>query len=243
MPLDEYRRKRDFSKTPEPDGDETAKKPKGRRPKRATQPYFCVQKHLASHLHYDLRLEHNGVLMSWAVPKGPSLDPADKRMAVKTEDHPRAYGDFEGVIPQGYGAGIVMLWDQGVWTPEVDDIDRALEKGDLKFTLDGYKLKGSWVLVRTRDRASTSSKQQGRSWLLIKHKDFWSGPVDITELAPLSVKSEGNFDDILADDMPHLWVTDRPATATGGSARKLMTETIESAARKILARRKNRRKA
>ncbi len=100
--------------------------------------------------------------MSWAVPKGPSLDPADKRMAVKTEDHPRAYGDFEGVIPQGYGAGIVMLWDQGVWTPEVDDIDRALEKGDLKFSLDGYKLKGSWVLVRTRDRASTSSIGRSR---------------------------------------------------------------------------------
>ncbi len=242
MPLDEYRRKRDFSKTPEPDGDDTAKKPKGRRPKRAKQPYFCVQKHLASHLHYDLRLEHNGVLLSWAVPKGPSLDPTNKRMAVRTEDHPIAYGDFEGVIPQGYGAGIVMLWDHGVWTPEVDDIDRALEKGDLKFSLDGFKLKGSWVLVRTHDRATASSKQRGRSWLLIKHRDFWSGPVDIAELAPLSVKSEGNFDDILADDMPALWVTDRPATATGGSARKLMAETIEGAAKKILARRRTGRK-
>ena len=88
--------------------------------------------------------------MSWAIPKGPSLDPADKRMAVKTEDHPRAYGDFEGVIPQGYGAGIVMLWDYGVWTPEVDDIDRALEKGDLKFSLDGYKLKSGFPFCLPR---------------------------------------------------------------------------------------------
>ena len=239
MPLDEYRRKRDFSKTPEPGGDE--KKPKARARKRAA-PYFCVQKHLASHLHYDLRLEHEGVLLSWAVPKGPSLDPAHKRMAVRTEDHPIAYGDFEGVIPQGYGAGIVMLWDHGIWTPEVDDIGRALDKGDLKFSLDGYKLKGSWVLVRTRDRESTPSKQHGRNWLLIKHRDHWSGPVDITEFAPLSVKSEGNFEDILADDMPAVWVTERPATATGGSARKLMMETIERAAEKIIARQKRRRK-
>ena len=108
-----------------------------------------MQKHLASHLHYDFRLEHNGVLLSWAVPKGPSLDPKTKRLAMHVEDHPIEYGTFEGVIPSGYGAGIVMLWDQGTWTPESPDIDAALKKGDLKFTLDGYKLKGSWVLVRT----------------------------------------------------------------------------------------------
>ena len=234
MPLDEYRRKRDFSKTPEPAGDKA-------KTRRKTKRYFCVQKHLASHLHYDLRLEHKGVLLSWAVPKGPSLAPADKRMAMRTEDHPYDYGDFEGVIPEGYGAGIVMLWDRGTWTPEVDDIDLALKKGDLKFTLDGYKLKGSWVLVRTRDRETISPTQRGRSWLLIKHRDSWSGPVDITELAPLSVKSEGDFDDILAADMPRIWVTGRPATATGGSAKKLMMETIESAARKILARQKQKK--
>ena len=125
----------------------------------------------------------------------------------------------------------------GIWEPEADDIDAALEKGNLKFSLDGYKLKGSWVLVRTRDRSGTSARQRGRNWLLIKHRDFWSGPVNITQLAPLSVKSEGDFDDILANDLPDLWITRRPATTAGGSARKLMQATIESAASKIIARR------
>src|SRR5580692_9088485 len=174
MALDEYRRKRDFKKTPEP-------APKVAR-KNTTRRFFCVQKHLASHLHYDLRLEHNGVLLSWAVPKGPSLDPSTKRLAMHVEDHPVEYGQFEGVIPEGYGAGIVVLWDRGTWTPEVDDVEAALEKGDLKFSLDGYKLKGSWVLVRTKGPAYAA----GRSWLLIKHRDEWSGPVEITEFAPRS---------------------------------------------------------
>ena len=168
MPLDEYRKKRDFSKTPEPDG---STPPKAR--KKGGALFFSVQKHLASHLHYDLRLEWNGVLLSWAIPKGPSIDPADKRLAMQTEDHPYAYGTFEGVIPEGYGAGIVMLWDRGTWTPEVPDVDAALRKGDLKFTLDGYKLKGSWALIRTRGFGSGSKP----SWLLIKHKDEWAGPV------------------------------------------------------------------
>ena len=229
MPLDEYRRKRDFDKTPEPSGDESRSRPE----RSGKTSYFCVQKHLASRLHYDLRLEHEGVLLSWAVPKGPSLDPSDKRMAVATEDHPLAYGDFEGVIPEGYGAGVVMLWDHGSWTPEVDDIDAALRKGDLKFSLDGYKLKGSWVLVRIRDKPGTAARQRGRSWLLIKHRDFWSGPIDITEFAPLSVKSEGDFDDILAADMPRTWVTGRPG---GGGANAQLRATVESAARKILDR-------
>src|SRR2546429_9848783 len=194
MALEEYKRKRDFKKTPEPKGDVG--------PKRAEK-FFCVQKHLASHLHDDFRLEHEGVLLSWAVPKGPSLDPKTKRLAMMVEDHPFEYGTFEGVIPSGYGAGIVMLWDQGTWTPQVDDVDAALKKGDLKFTLDGYKLKGSWVLVRTGGRypgARGGSGEAARSWLLIKHRDDWAGDVDITEFAPLSGKSEGDFEDILGED-------------------------------------------
>src|SRR4029450_5405629 len=163
MALEEDRRKRDFSKSPEPPPEVPKKKSRER--------FFCVQKHLASHLHYDFRLEHNGVLLSWAVPKGPSLDPKTKRLSMQVEDHPLAYGEFEGVIPAGYGAGIVMLWDRGTWTPEVEDIDAALRRGDLKFALDGYKLKGSWVLVRTKGGPGAG---EGRSWLLIKHRDNWS---------------------------------------------------------------------
>jgi bifunctional non-homologous end joining protein LigD len=224
MPLDEYKRKRDFSKTPEPAGKVATRKDRER--------YFCVQKHLASHLHYDFRLEHNGVLLSWAVPKGPSLDPKTKRLAMQTEDHPFDYGDFEGVIPEGYGAGIVMLWDKGTWTPEVDDVDAALRKGDLKFTLNGYKLKGSWVLVRTSGRfpgARGGSGDGARSWLLIKHRDDWSGDLDITEFAPKSVKSDGDFEDILGQDMPAVWHSNRPAK--GGDAGAMLAQIIERAAK------------
>jgi bifunctional non-homologous end joining protein LigD len=120
------------------------------------------------------------------------------------EDHPLAYGEFEGVIPEGYGAGIVMLWDRGTWKPEVDDVEAALKKGDLKFTLNGYKLKGSWVLVRTKGwpGAKTGPGSSSKSWLLIKHRDEWSGDLDITTFAPKSVKSQGDFEDILAEDWP-----------------------------------------
>src|SRR6187549_4193202 len=172
-----YQAKRDFTKSPEPSGD-AAPKSKHPKPAEKTGRFFCVQKHLASHLHYDFRLEHEGVLLSWAVPKGPSLDPATKRLAMHVEDHPFDYGEFEGVIPSGYGAGIVMLWDRGTWTPEVPDVDAALRKGDLKFTLNGYKLKGSWVLVRTGGRFPGGG-DPNRSWLLIKHRDEWSGELDI----------------------------------------------------------------
>ena len=190
--------------------------------------FFCVQKHLASHLHYDFRLEHNGVLLSWAVPKGPSLDPKTKRLAMHVEDHPIEYGTFEGVIPEGYGAGIVMLWDQGTWTPEIDDVDAALKKGDLKFTLDGYKLKGSWVLVRTGGRYGARAAAAMRSWLLIKHRDDWAGDLDITEFAPQSVKSDGDFEDILAADKPDVWESHRPAK--GGEAGAMLAKIIERAA-------------
>src|SRR3954471_6639494 len=220
--LKEYHRKRKFDKTPEPKGDATAD---AKRRAKAKSLFFCVQKHLASHLHYDFRLEHRGVLLSWAVPKGPSLDPKTKRLAMMVEDHPFEYGTFEGVIPSGYGAGIVMLWDQGTWTPQVDDVDAALKKGDLKFTLDGFKLKGSWVLVRTGGRYPGGGD---RSWLLIKHKDDWAGDVDIAEFAPRSVKSEGDFEDILAADKPDVWQSHRPAK--GGEAGAMLDSIIAKAA-------------
>src|SRR5262247_739668 len=161
MPLTEYKKKRDFTRSPEPAGDEE----KTRKSREGKPRFFCVQKHLASSLHYDFRLEHNGVLLSWAVPKGPSLDPKVKRLAMHVEDHPIEYGTFEGVIPEGYGAGLVMLWDRGKWTPQTDDVNAALKKGDLKFTLDGFKLKGSWVLVRTRgySRDRSSDRHAGRT--------------------------------------------------------------------------------
>ncbi len=203
MALEEYKRKRNFQKTPEPEGTVAPKH---------EERFFCVQKHLASHLHYDFRLEHNGVLLSWAVPKGPSLDPKTKRLAMHVEDHPVAYGDFEGVIPEGYGAGIVMLWDRGTWTSEVPDVAAALKKGDLKFTLNGPGARGGG----------------DRSWLLIKHKDEWAGDLDITDFAPRSVKSDGDFEDILAEDTPAVWQSHRPAK--GGDAGAMLAQIIERAA-------------
>jgi bifunctional non-homologous end joining protein LigD len=170
--LAEYNRKRRFGVTPEPPG-----RP-GRR--RAAAPAFVVQKHRASHLHYDFRLEHEGAMLSWAIPKGPSPDPSVKRLAMTTEPHPMDYNGFEGVIPEGeYGGGTVMIWDRGTWHPEVGDVAAALARGDLKFTLRGRKLRGSWVLVRTRDR----------QWLLIKHRDRFAAAEDLTLTRPLSVVS------------------------------------------------------
>lgn len=225
MVLEKYKQKRNFTSTPEPAGDEALAAERAKKQEPGKGLFFCVQKHLASHLHYDFRLEYKGVLLSWAVPKGPSLDPKTKRLAMHVEDHPIEYGTFEGVIPSGYGAGIVMLWDQGTWRPETDDVDAALKKGDLKFTLDGYKLKGSWVLVRTGGRWGGGD---GRSWLLIKHRDDWSGPIDITEFAPRSVKSDGDFEDILAADEPDVWESDRPAR--GGEAGDMFQKIIDRAA-------------
>ena len=229
MVLEKYKQKRNFTSTPEPAGDPEVAAQRATKARPETGLFFCVQKHLASHLHYDFRLEHKGVLLSWAVPKGPSLDPGTKRLAMHVEDHPFEYGTFEGVIPEGYGAGIVMLWDTGTWTPQVDDVDAALKKGDLKLTLDGYKLKGSWVLVRTGGRwGSKSGSGDARSWLLIKHRDEWSGDVDITEFAPRSVKSDGDFEDILAADQPDIWKSNRPAK--GGEAGEMLEAIIERAA-------------
>jgi len=166
--LSTYRQKRDFEKTPEPSGKTAVAPSKQRR--------FVIQKHDATRLHYDLRLEFDGVFKSWAVTKGPSLDPHDKRLAVEVEDHPLDYGDFEGTIPEGqYGGGTVMLWDRGTW--ESDDPERGFKKGDLKFTLHGDKLHGSWVLVRMRNRGG----EKRTNWLLIKHRDeYASEDEDIT---------------------------------------------------------------
>src|SRR5918996_1678116 len=225
MVLEKYKQKRNFTSTPEPAGDPKLAAERAKKEKPEKGLFFCVQKHLASHLHYDFRLEHNGVLLSWAVPKGPSLDSKTKRLAMHVEDHPIEYGTFEGVIPEGYGAGIVMLWDQGTWIPESPDVDAALKKGDLKFTLDGYKLKGSWVLVRTGGRWGGG---EGRRWLLVKHKDDWAGDIDITEFAPRSVKSDGDFEDILAADRPDVWVSNRPVK--GGEAGAMLAKIIERAA-------------
>jgi bifunctional non-homologous end joining protein LigD len=228
--LAEYKAKRDFSKTPEPSGAKGSAGAAG--PKDPSGRFFGVQKHLASHLHYDFRLEHAGVLLSWAVPKGPSLNTKDKRLAMRTEDHPFDYGEFEGVIPEGYGAGIVMLWDKGTWEPEpgYEDVDKALAKGELKFRLDGAKLKGGWVLVRTGGRDGRSD----RTWLLIKHRDDWAGPVDVAKKFPLSIKSFGDFEDILAQDNPAVWESHRPAR--GGEAGEMLSSIIEKAAKLKAAR-------
>ena len=159
--LSTYRAKRDFSRTAEPSGDAPA--PASNRLR------FIIQKHDATHLHYDFRLEYEGVMLSWAVTKGPSLDPADRRLAVEVEPHPLAYGDFEGTIPKGqYGGGAVMLWDRGYWEPEGMTVAEGLKKGDLKFTLDGERLKGSWVLVRMKNDREGGKRT---NWLLIKHRD------------------------------------------------------------------------
>ena len=171
--LADYRAKRDFAKTREPN-EKAAVAP-------ADHPRFVIQKHDATRLHYDLRLEIGGVFKSWAVTRGPSLDPAEKRLAVEVEDHPLAYGDFEGTIPEGeYGGGTVMVWDRGFWSPETTaDPAKSLADGELKFVVAGEKLRGSWVLVRLKhDR--TGGKRT--NWLLIKHRDDWAKPGDADRL-------------------------------------------------------------
>jgi bifunctional non-homologous end joining protein LigD len=188
--LKDYQGKRNFKVTSEPKGS-TPTPARSRSDLR-----FVIQKHQASHLHYDFRLEWGGVLLSWAIPKGPSLDPAIKRLAAQVEDHPLEYGDFEGVIPEGeYGGGIVMLWDQGTWTPEDPDVDAALRRGELKFSLNGKKLKGSWVLVRTK--LGDSKKPQ---WLLIKHRDRSSSSRDVEAEQPRSVSSDRLLAEIARDE-------------------------------------------
>ncbi|AUX29908.1 uncharacterized protein SOCE836_020020 [Sorangium cellulosum] len=192
MGLREYWRKRDFSITPEPRGQEaTAASAEGE------ERTFLIQKHAASHLHYDFRLELEGVLKSWSVPKGPSLDPEVKRLAMHTEDHPLEYGDFEGIIPRGqYGGGTVLLWDRGTWVP-LENPHKGYHAGKLKFLLRGEKLRGGFTLVKTRGR----DDDEGRSWLLIKENDAEARATEeysVVDARPESVASGRQLDEIAA---------------------------------------------
>src|SRR5882672_10984605 len=167
--LETYRAKRDFGITAEPRGRVAREKTKALR--------FVIQRHAATRLHYDVRLELNGVHKSWAVTKVPSLDPATKRLAVEVEDHPLEYGTFEGTIPQGqYGGGIVELWDYGTWTPQDDDPEAKLAAGHLKFVLDGERLHGGWALIRMKDWNSKPGSKTKHNWLLIKGRDEFAQP-------------------------------------------------------------------
>jgi bifunctional non-homologous end joining protein LigD len=199
--LDKYQKMRDFGQTPEPSGRKS-------RARTSKLPIFVVQKHRASHLHYDFRLEMEGVLKSWAVPKGPSYDPSVKRLAMMTEDHPYDYARFEGIIPEGnYGAGQVIIWDQGTWEflEPGDDPVAALKSGKLTFALKGKKLFGEWALVRIRGR---SEKQN--EWLLLKHRDGYANDrIDVTKVAPLSVVSNRSVEEI---GQERQWESNRKAS-------------------------------
>ncbi len=205
MPLDDYRRKRNFTNTPEPAGTVAVDASASGR--------FVVQRHRATRLHYDFRLEIGGVLVSWAVPKGPSLDPGARRMAIHVEDHPIEYLDFEGVIPkQQYGAGDVIVWDWGTWTAEAETPDgaRAVQDGELKFRLDGHKLHGRFTIVRTSGRSGRADDDGAEQWLLIHKKDEAAVPGWDAEGHPQSVKS-GRTNDEVRDQRDALWVSDAPA--------------------------------
>ncbi|HEY8796218.1 MAG TPA: DNA ligase D [Gemmatimonadaceae bacterium] len=226
--LSEYRQKRDFSKTAEPSGNEVRAKGK-----KALA--FVIQKHAASHLHFDFRLELDGVMKSWAVPKGPSLDPSVKRLAMQVEDHPIDYNTFEGTIPRGeYGGGTVMLWDRGTYTSALDDEDpvaairRGYAKGDLKIILEGERLHGSWVLVRTR-RGSEDKPQ----WLLIKHRDeFAQEGTDIVADVTTSVASGRTMEEIAENRRRKVWHSNRSSNESPPADPKARRASATSRARK-----------
>ena len=201
--LEKYRGMRDFGDTPEP---------AGRTKKLAKGPIFVIQKHQATRLHYDFRLEMEGVLKSWAVPKGPSYDPTVRRLAMMTEDHPYDYAAFEGVIPAGnYGAGNVIIWDQGTWEfiEPGDDPVKALQSGKLTFRLQGKKMFGEWALVKIRGK---SGSDKGNEWLLLKHRvAFGNDRVDVTELAPRSVVSNRTVEEMSGD--ANIWQSNRKAAS------------------------------
>ncbi len=218
MGLVEYKRKRHFTETPEPRGVQNT----------VSGSQYVIQKHDASHLHYDFRLELDGVLKSWAVPKGPSLDPSTKRLAVQVEDHPVAYGGFEGIIPAGqYGGGTVMLWDTGTWEP-IGDAEAGLRTGKLKFILHGEKLRGGWTLVRTRSVKSSDKPQ----WLLIKERDDEADSTqDILEEQPLSVASGRDLSGI-ASSKERVWESkDKKGEANAAAASPIVNATRRKAAK------------
>ena len=225
--LEDYRKKRDFSKTAEPSG---VKAPSKRAS--ASKLEFVIQKHAASHLHYDLRLELDGVMKSWAVPKGPSLDPAVKRLAMQVEDHPMGYNEFEGLIPEGeYGGGTVLIWDRGTYSADkaengkhAEAVREGLRKGDLKFTLHGERLAGSFVLVRTR-RAEGGKAQ----WLLIKHRDEHAVPgSDIAVEQISSIVSKRTMEEIASGADTKVWRSNR---APKGRTTTAGAKTLERARR------------
>jgi bifunctional non-homologous end joining protein LigD len=228
MALEEYKRKRDFQQTPEPPP-KVAKR---------NQRRFVVQKHRATRLHYDFRLEMDGVLKSWAVPKGPSLDPKDRRLAMQVEDHPVSYFDFEGIIPDGnYGAGTVMVWDMGTWEP-LGDASAMLKKGDLKFHLDGQKLKGEFALVHIKSRRPDS---KGTEWLLIKHRDAYVQEGYNIEQYDDSVLTHRTLQEIAGDAGSAEWASSRKASTRGGSGKNdwLADSIAKADAKKRLATKKS----
>jgi len=229
MALEEYRRKRRFQDTPEPPP--KVEKKTGNR--------FVVQKHAASQLHYDFRLEMDGVLKSWAVPKGPTLDTADKRLAMMVEDHPVSYFDFEGIIPEGnYGAGTVMVWDMGKWEP-LGDADAMLAKGDLKFRLHGKKLNGEFALVHMKARRPGS---KGNEWLLIKKKDEDAEAGFDANKLDWSVISRRSMKQIAGDSGSREWQSNRPAAKTPVKAKNAwLAESIAIADKKKAAATKARK--
>ncbi|HEU4620279.1 MAG TPA: DNA polymerase ligase N-terminal domain-containing protein [Gammaproteobacteria bacterium] len=214
--LERYRQKRDFARTPEPRGEA--------RPRTAAGLQFVVQKHAARRLHYDFRLELDGVLKSWAIPKGPSLDPRERRLAVQTEDHPLEYAAFEGVIPKGeYGGGTVLVWDRGVWEPEGDP-ERDLVKGKLDFALHGDKLRGRWTLVRLAKRAGERGGKD--NWLLIKRRDREAGAGESAEIVAVRPESvlTGRGIAAVASEADRVWHSDGGEERTGRSGEAAASE-------------------
>jgi bifunctional non-homologous end joining protein LigD len=226
--LKKYRAMRDFGDTPEPAGG---------KPKKTKLPIFVIQQHHASHMHYDFRLEMEGVLKSWAVPKGPSYDPTVKRLAMMTEDHPYDYASFEGVIPAGnYGGGNVIIWDNGTWEfiePGNDPV-KAVRAGKLTFRMFGKKMFGEWALVKIHGRPGS----KGNEWLLLKHRDEFANPdVDVTVLAPRSVVSNKTVDEI--GSSKRIWLSNRGSSQSGKNAPTLAAK-LE--AEKKAAKRKSTKK-